>query len=154
MKMMEVNTVNLIGPALDWLIATIEQLPIRHDPMAFGNTLNGGFWVWDESPGGAKLMIKPPKEDSRSKADYYSPSTSWSQLGPLRDKWRVHISPIIYDQQPWDRAWIETPDRATACGPTATVAVCRAIAVYHYGSRVQVPEELAQLMTTKGGNVL
>lgn len=46
-----VNTADLVGPALDYVMATLEELPIRHDPMAFGNTANGGYWVWPDAKG-------------------------------------------------------------------------------------------------------
>ncbi|MCT7340256.1 DUF2591 domain-containing protein (plasmid) [Pseudomonas aeruginosa] len=76
MNMVEVQTEELIGAALDWAIATIEGLPIKYDPMAFGNTANGGYWIWDKAPGGMMAKI----------GDKYSPSSNWSQLGPLIEK--------------------------------------------------------------------
>ena len=36
MRMVEVSVGDLVGPALDWVVATIEGLPIRRDPMRFG----------------------------------------------------------------------------------------------------------------------
>lgn len=155
MAMVEVNTGDLIGPALDWVMATIEELPIRHDPMAFGNTFNGGYWVWDDKPNGAMhLMIRPPAPTppSREISSYYSPSTQWAQLGPLRDKYRVHICPIIYNDQQWDEAWVDAPVKAASVyGPTAPIAVCRAIALHKHGPRVSIPNSLFQQMTTAGG---
>ena len=153
MQMVEVNTGDLMGAGLDWVMATIEGLPIRHDPMAFGNTFNGGYWVWDDKPNGAKsLMIRPPAPNTpnREISSYYSPSTQWTQFGPLRDKWRVHICPITYNDQEWDEAWVEAPVKVSAYGPTATVAVCRAIAMHLHGPRVSIPKSLFEQMKTEG----
>lgn len=92
MKMVELNIADLIGQALDWAVATIEGLPIRHDPMNFGNTFNGGYWVCDEKPLGVMLNIGPhPSPASREAAGHYSPSTNWNQLGPLLMKYPITL---------------------------------------------------------------
>lgn len=45
MEMVEVQTNKLLGLALDWALANVQGLPVRYDPMSFGATANGGYWV-------------------------------------------------------------------------------------------------------------
>jgi hypothetical protein len=90
MKMVEVNIGDLIGGALDWAVATLEGLPIRLDPMAFGSTANGGYWVWGDKLNGTMLKIGPADSpSSRNASGRYSPSTNWNQLGPLITKYPI-----------------------------------------------------------------
>ncbi|MBF3053131.1 phage protein NinX family protein [Pseudomonas sp. NY15437] len=138
MTMVEVQTDALIGPALDWVIATIEELPIRYDPMGFGNNANGGYWVWDDSPGGqmAKIGVQ------------YSPSTNWSQLGPLIEKRSVvlgnHESGDASGQPEfWGSAHCFDSGTSFQTYKGIKVAACRAIVAKELGQVVQVPQLLA-----------
>lgn len=141
--MVEVAVETLIGPALDYVIATIEELPIRYDPMAFGNTANGGYWVWHDRLNGPKLQIGP-KPASHS-GGYYSPSTRWDQLGPLVMKY-----PIVMgnhesgkeDGKFWGSAHCFYSETEFQTTDGVMVAACRAIVAYKLGPVVKIPRSL------------
>ncbi|MGY3911040.1 phage protein NinX family protein [Aeromonas piscicola] len=134
-NMVEVKTAELVGPALDWAVANVEAMPVKHDPMGFGRTENGGFWVWGDSISGPMLKI-----GSASKLGY-SPSTNWELGGPLRDKYDVGIEPGVPDGLPY--AYVPGREIDGSRGETALIALCRAIVAAKLGDVVQVPAELA-----------
>lgn len=146
MKMVEVNTDDLIGRGLNWVMATIEGLPIRHDPMAFGRTANGGFWVWDDALTGRKMKIAvPTSQDSRNSSQYYSPSTDWSQLGPLLFKYPIVIGNHESGEEDgkfWGSAHCFVSGTSFETTHGIMVAACRAIVALKLGAVVKVPEEL------------
>ncbi|HIH7257029.1 TPA: phage protein NinX family protein [Pseudomonas aeruginosa] len=139
MNMVEVQTEELIGAALDWAIATIEGLPIQYDPMAFGNTANGGYWIWDKAPGGMMAKI----------GDKYSPSSNWSQLGPLIEKRAIvlgnHESGDPSRQgEFWGSAHCFDSGTSFETYKGIKVAACRAIVAKEMGPVVRVPKVLVQ----------
>lgn len=139
MTMVEVQTEDLIGPALDWAIATIEGLPIQLDPMAFGNTANGGYWIWDKAPGGLMAKI----------GEKYSPSTNWSQLGLLIDKRHIVLSnhesgDPSREGEFWGSAHCFDSGTSFDTYKGIKVATCRAIVAKELGRVVQVPRLLMQ----------
>ncbi|MCF5381975.1 DUF2591 domain-containing protein [Pseudomonas syringae] len=146
MKMVEVSTGDLIGRGLNWVMATIEGLPIRHDPMGFGLTANGGYWVWDDAPNGRKQKLAvPPSEDSRNSFNYYSPSTDWSQLGPLILKYPIVLGNHESgedDGKFWGSAHCFFNGTSFDTKLGVMVAACRAIVALKRGAVVEVPEEL------------
>lgn len=137
--MVEVEVGTLIGPALDYLIATIEELPIRHDPMAFGNTANGGYWVWDNRPGGKMLQIGALHSTG------YSPSTNWNLLGPLIMKFPIVIGNHESgegDGKFWGSAHCFQGHTDFQATDGVMVAACRAIVAYKLGTVVKIPRSL------------
>lgn len=143
MTMVEVDVDTLIGPALDWVMATLEELPIRHDPMAFGNTANGGYWVWENRPGGQMLQIGPKPAGFSDK--HYSPSTRWDQLGPLILQFPIMLGnhkSVADDGTFWGSAHCFQSGTAFETADGVMVASCRAIAAYKYGAVVAVPKAL------------
>lgn len=123
---MKIKTSELIGPALDWAVAVREEKPIRHDPMGFGRTANGGYWVWPGVP-----VMRIGKE--------YSPSTDWAQGGPIIE--REGISGY-WDEgnQRWDQVMHE--GRFVESGPTKLIAAMRCYVASQMGDKVDIPEEL------------
>ena len=78
----------------------------------------------------------------RVKINGYSPSTDWSQGGPLIEQNKVQISPCLSGR------WMaETMDVIRLCsgivGRTPLIAACRAIVAAKLGDVVEVPDELA-----------
>jgi len=70
----------------------------------------------------------------------YSPSSDWSQGGPLIEQGEVKIKPA------W-REWYASARNgilhyAETSGPTPLIAACRAIVAANLGDEVEVPEEL------------
>ncbi|MDD2063014.1 phage protein NinX family protein [Pseudomonas sp. 25571] len=127
--LIEVRVSNLVGAALDWAVATVEGVETswRH----------GRELVKVHDRGGIKLI-----ESIRS---IYSPSTEWSQGGPLIDK---HNGGLHYEAHLADAAFRYSSGPGGSgfwCyGPTALVAFCRGLVKAKLGDTVQVPKELCQ----------
>ena len=123
---MKIKTSELIGPALDWAVAVREEKPIRHDPMGFGRTANGGYWVWPGVP-----VMRIGKE--------YSPSTDWAQGGPIIERERIWVKERFTDvwdaskRIRWDTRWR---------GTTYLIAAMRCYVASRMSDEVDVPEEL------------
>ena len=132
---MKIKTSELIGPALDWAVAICEGEPIRHDPMGFGHTANGGYWVWYATPGSMQI------------GKDYSPSTIWSQGGPITDLERISVRTYARKGHPWV-AFIDfggssvSGVKAKQYGPTSLIAAMRCYVASKLGDEVEIPEEL------------
>lgn len=122
MSMTAVKTQDLTGAALDWAVA--------------GATNEQGYWaelfqqcvITGKTLGGISLK--------------YSPSTDWSQAGPLLEKHKIGFGPVR-------GGWVAHPHRPNE--PTdwmraeaPLVAICRAIVADKLGMVVTVPAELIQ----------
>lgn len=106
---MKIKTAALTGPALDWAVAKCADLPY---PI-----------VYDES--GEAVAV--------------SPSTDWSQGGPIieREGIRLHRS----HTGAWWAGSEAEPQRPIA-GPTPLVAAMRCYVASRLGDEVEVPDEL------------
>lgn len=128
MKMVEVKTAELIGPALDWAVA----YHLNGDPVffeAFGPRVHGRRITTEVANGNI------------------SPSTKWAQCGPLIDKFARMIERSGQPVQPDDSfvclTWCDATDReGEGWGQTTLIAACRAIVAAHSGDVVSVPAEL------------
>lgn len=118
MEMIEVKTAELTGPALDWAVAQVESKSFSHIDD------NGILYVAGQ--GGC---------------DVWSPSTDWSQGGPLIAKRKVSIA---YHNGPdcTPMACLSGTHPAFECGETVLIAACRAIVAAKLGGAVQVPAAL------------
>ena len=65
---------------LDYLVAVCETLQIIHDPMGFGDTSEGGYWVW------------PDKGEYQKIGRNYSPTKFYEQSGPLLQKHHISLN--------------------------------------------------------------
>lgn len=125
-QMIEVKAAELVGPALDWAVATVEGMNpstyfYRHEGYWVVPIARGGY-----NPGGKSVY-------------WFSPSTNWSQGGPLIATHRVSV---IYSDETCDPcAW--TDRTAPWHGSTPLIAACRAIVAAKLGEVVNVPAELA-----------
>lgn len=145
--MKTINTNELAGNALDWAVAKCEGLPIRLDPMGFRKdspaSMQAGWWVWD---GEGQNQVIGHRKTRRGQEDGYSPSTDWSQGGPIIEyegitlEWAPRLKEI---------AWIActpAPEQQTGyaqvMGPTPLVAAMRCYVASKLGDEVEVPEEL------------
>nr|CAC9202484.1 Uncharacterised protein [Pseudomonas putida] len=125
--LIEVRVSNLIGAPLDWAVAKVESIETS---WRYGREL-----VQVHDRGGIKLI-----ESIRS---IYSPSTEWSQGGPLIDK---HNGGLHYEAHLADAnfRYSSGPGRTGfwCYGPTALIAFCRGLVKAKLGDTVQVPKEL------------
>jgi len=124
MNTVEVKTADLIGRALDWAVAEVIQKPVA---------IIGGVVMLQNSSGD---FVRE-----------FSPSTNWSQCGPLIEKYGLGIAkfyepidgPIDVGYE-WAALWRD--DSARMDGPTPLIAACRAIVAHDIGDTVMVPAEL------------
>lgn len=134
--MIELGAQTLKGAALDWAVAQVEglQVDIVVPP------------VVDERNQPAVLLNKARWMSGHEPAQIYSPSTDWSQGGPLIDRFKVSV--VGEDREHTRFLAMAFFDGATfdscykAHGSTPLEAVCRAIVRAKLGDVVQVPAKL------------
>ncbi|EMI4464310.1 phage protein NinX family protein [Pseudomonas aeruginosa] len=130
----EVMTCELEGPALDWAVGCIEDEQIERKQIGW---LLMNLKVWIPLPDTPYFDI----------VTHWSPSTDWSQGGPLIEKYRFefewvgsdwHGEPLNF----FTACGFDMPADATSAGPTHLIAACRAIVRAKHGKTVSVPAEL------------
>lgn len=123
--LVDVAVKDLSGAALDWAVGVIEG----------ATPIEGGRLEWNM--GGYPASVTPGMKNNPYNLEHrgfgYSPSTEWSQGGPLIQKYR-----ILFDEAGADLcAWgVGIGD---ACGPDHLTAACRAIVASKLGDIVKVP---------------
>lgn len=126
MTMILVDVSKLEGSALDWAVATAAG--------AYGVATGTDDLL------GNKIWAVPGFSNMRW--DDWTPSTDWSQGGPLID---LHIEQVekMSGANPV-RAWCAdtAKDERYMFGPTLLVAACRAIVAAKLGEVVEIPAEL------------
>jgi hypothetical protein len=122
----EVKTAELIGPTLDWAVAQVEGVNYRLVGLKCRARLTARTWHHYTKPN-------------------FSPSTDWSQCGPLIAKHLIDftvehpttIGAALCDE---NGNYISTMMFAE----THLIAACRAIVQGLLGDTVQIPAELTQ----------
>lgn len=134
-EFIEVRTVELTGPALDWAVAHAtkawEWAHEWYPTMTLDPTFRG---VSDNAPCGSVSLV--PRNPMRQDSQPFTPSTDWAQGGRLFDG-RV----TALNQTGAELWWAHAGERL-AYGPTPLIAVCRAIAASGLGDTVQIPAGL------------
>ena len=143
MNMIKVKTAELSGSALDWAVAVIEG----HDVIVHAV----GTYRYDKRGGihCCKYGCTFGPRSLTSDSGEYSPSTDWSQGGPLIEKYGIGVAkffepidgPVMVGME-WAALWID--DSVRMDGPAPLIAACRAIVAAKLGAVVQVPGELVQ----------
>ncbi|MGJ0623986.1 phage protein NinX family protein [Xenorhabdus bovienii] len=117
---MKIKTSELTGKALDWVVArAIGAVEITE-----GTTrrleLPDGYSVYDRY------------------ASTFSPSTTWSQCGPLIDLYLISVT------ERGTEGWCaDRPHWGVMTGRTAKEAICRA-AIAELGDEIEIPDELLE----------
>ena len=125
-QFVEVNTVGLTGPTLDWAVAKV----IGHS--ADWERSSGCLWF----------------ESSDHEWLVWSPSTDWAQGGPLLDKYDIALNGGFADEERVFYATLRDGNHgdygqlALATGPTRLISACRAVVRHKLGDVVLVPAEL------------
>ena len=128
--LIEVNTADLTGAALDWVVAQVEAVPVAIAAPHYGTD----WRVYKPDFGGK-----------------YSPSTDWAIGGPLIAKFQVALIPEARDgmegtemSERWyaDVYYDGGEQYTTEHCDTVLIAACRAIVATKFGDSVQVPKEL------------
>lgn len=123
-ELVEVNTRDLSGTALDWAVAKVEGVAVVTDP---------------NSPS-CRQMVEDA--DSINGWYCYCPSTDWSDGGPLIEKYKLDIgAPLENKNGHWNAA-TEWAHPMGYKGDTPLIAACRAIVASVLGDTVTVPKEL------------
>ena len=65
---------------LDYLVAVLQKQQIVHDPMGFGDTSEGGYWIWPEQGQYQKIGRD------------YSPTKFYEQSGPIIQEHRITLN--------------------------------------------------------------
>ena len=139
---MKVKTSELTGPALDWAVAKCVGMGKLYYIDAAGriSTLKTAVMVWSmELPGDGH-------------GDKFSPSTDWSQAGPIIERERIKVAPNMGGswlgqirhvkrhplvQNPVLSGWTNQH------GETPLIAAMRCFVASRLGDKVDVPDELA-----------
>jgi hypothetical protein len=140
--MKTVNVSELEGVALDWAVANaVEAWKTAHEQFP--------TWTLDATFSGVRPMVYSdgqafcqltPSNPMRQDPQRYSPSTDWSQGGPLIAQ---HVVSLTNESSHWSALAVAAGKGcASEFGPTPLVAACLAIAAAHFGDTVEVPEVL------------
>jgi len=124
---MKRRTAELTGPALDWAVAKCEGITVKYQP---------GFLTYSE------IKFLADWDDALE----YSPSTDWSQGGPIIERERIRIVPypLRRIKEGWWAGFDYADERAIGCaGPTPLIAAMRCFVASRLGDTVEVPDELA-----------
>lgn len=128
----EVKTCDLEGPALDWAVGCIEDEQIERKQIGW---LLMNLKVWVPLPDTPYFDI----------VTHWSPSTDWSQGGPLIQQYGCDLNCLApanaWEANCWDSA-VPQPDLHICEGETPLIAVCRAIVRAKLGDTVKIPAEL------------
>ena len=162
----ELKVDELEGAALDWAVAhATEAWTWAHEwfpTMTLDPTFRG---VSDNAPNGQVRLV--PNNPMRQGSQAFSPSSDWSQGGPLIQKYNVLLTPptdlVHRNFGSFDKrnGWYESGQwgstifgkerkhrRASFHHPNSPLIVAmRAIVQFELGDTVQVPAELAQQLS-------
>lgn len=150
---MKVKTKNLIGPALDWAVATCEGFDSRHNYEVDlfdheGEDYSQLFHCYAEDAEHAKKLAEKayPQFDVQGVTELipYTPSTDWSQGGPIIAREFICLNGD--DGAPdtpasWD-ASIFNDGEIKQSGHTALIAAMRCYVASRLGDEVDVPDSL------------
>ena len=125
--LIEVKTADLAGEALHWAVAIAENLEPFVQPPEYGNP---------------HRVFLPKKYYI---GERYTPSTDWSQGGPLIEKYNVQLS-FNGHRSGGFCAYVCNDNgveyRPSGGGRTHLVAACRAVVASKFPNVVKVPKEL------------
>lgn len=128
---MKIKTADLIGPALDWAVATIEGYGgLRRNPHAFDQSL---------------IMYRVDGQCVLFSSLKYS--TDWSQGGPTIEREEIGLrrnAPCSRGRE-WEASPSITAKGAGGkwgYGPTSLIAAMRCFVASRLGDEVDIPEEL------------
>lgn len=137
---MKVNTLDLRGAALDWAVATCQNLNVE-------------MWHYYRYPGTPKQELAGMGVSVGQRDEFgqvgYSPSTNWADGGPIIDQECIDLrkgNPIYFPKgnevgEFYEPLWIAGNVRKVH-GPTPLIAAMRCYVVSKVGDTVDVPDEL------------
>lgn len=130
---MKVKTSELEGAALDYAVAVAMQLKtVVHAPNEYRYDVADGIHC---STYGCTIGPASMTGDDEE----YSPSTDWSQCGPLIEEYQICLDPLTGGD--WDSQY---PSGPWVRGSSPLQAACRAIVSAKLGDTVDIPDELVK----------
>lgn len=141
--MTKVNVSELEGAALDWAVAQIDDRDVYDLDWRWVDGEMLGFGTIANSQEFVCFRIGEPVVFGT--IPMYSPSTDWSQGGPLIEKYRAWMDTDIQHGDPEDAEWsgmCEALEGRQMFGTTPLIAAMRAIVAAEIGETVDVPKEL------------
>jgi hypothetical protein len=125
---MKIKTSELTGAALDWAVAKCEGHEID-------SLMGGAVWYW----------LKCSLTGALEVVEVFTPSTDWSQGGPIIEREGIATSP--HDTLGWaafqSHTAIDGVIYKDYFGPTPLISAMRCYVASKLGSEVEIPEELA-----------
>jgi hypothetical protein len=122
---MIIKTSELIGPALDWAVACID------------NKVNVGDYGFPRVVSGTLRLVYM---DPMKFPGQYTPSTDWAQGGPLIERERITLNYDTFGRQDQWIAKTYEDNSSHQFGPTHLVAAMRSYVMSRLGDEVDVPE--------------
>jgi len=132
----KVKIAELTGAALDWVVAKCEE----------GEALAKG-WHPYFAPYGGELRLR---------ATPYTPSTDWSQGGPIIERECISVGlneSSAHEHTKYTAAMVDTTTTpwtplAWLCGSTPLIAAMRCYVASKLGDIVEIPKELTKEITS------
>jgi hypothetical protein len=134
----EVRTADLTGAALDYITAKAASIPM----FEMGDNWPGNSAVTEATrvePAVIRNLVGGLYFEASLRSVRWSPSTDWSQGGPLIEKYKVSVDvrPLSGRWDAYCSGWINDCE-------SPLIAACRAIVASVLGDTVSVPKELCQ----------
>jgi hypothetical protein len=131
---MKAKTRELTGAALDWAVARCEGIPAEE--------LKLPCWKGDS------LFRYLRDEEGNLDGRYRTGpdllfSSKWEAGGPIIERERIHVCPIIYNDLPATECWVDAyHPKGSFYGPTALIAAMRCYVASKMGEEIDIPRSL------------
>ena len=132
---MKIKTSELTGAALNWAVAKCVHESLRH---RYGSPcFNPKTKRVYETEGLQQIGVN------------FAPSTDWSQGGPIIEKERLHLLPLVntlHADRQWECSSLvpDVGDSVWALGHTPLIAAMRCYVASKLGDTVDIPQELCK----------
>lgn len=135
-RMVNAMVAQLSGTALDWAVALADGFKASAGSACI-------LWRWTGTMKSVREVVRllPDHAHLAHGEKVYSPSTDWSQLGPLISKYGMQFTTPVSGGI---TAWPYGRPSAATHGPDHLVAACRSIVVAELGEVISVPAELVE----------
>lgn len=136
-EFVEVNTADLSEKALDYMTAKAAEVQM----FEMGDKWPGNAFVTEATRVNPAVIVDQLFNlyfEASMRSVRWSPSTDWSQCGPLMDCFKIEIIRC----RDAVHAKVAGKTNAAGYGDTALIAACRAIVASVLGENVSVPKEL------------
>ena len=148
-ELVEVNTSELTGPALDWAVGKCSGMPF----FTMGEDWPGNYNVTvmaGENPILILDLVNMMWREHQGITVPWSPSTDWAQGGPLCDKYRVSLEQSAFGCGVRAQCWADGSGNQvigfpSSVGDTALVAISRAIVAAELGEVIKAPKVLFEV---------